>query len=412
MLSKSTVRLPAAFNRLAWSNLAAQSAEQIGLAAAPIVAVLALGAEAGETGLLQTAQTLPFLLLSFPAGVLADRTSRRHLMASAEALRVVSLIGILALAELHLLTLPLLALLGFIGASGTVAYSVGAPSLVPALVPRETLAAANGRLELARSTAFAAGPALAGALVGWTGAAPAFGFAAALSTCAVILLAGLREPSRPALPPRRFLRDLQEGGIFVFAHPLLRPVLLTAVFFNTSFFVLQAVYVPYAVHWLGLSASGVGVTLAAYGAGMVVGAILAPRIARVLRFGTVIVVGPMAGLAAAVVMVVTIWAPSPPLAGLSFFLIGAGPIIWTISTTTLRQFVTPGALLGRASAIITTATFGARPIGAAVGAFVGGAHGAKPCLVVAALGFLIQALVILTSPVPRLTRQPEMAGRR
>ena len=43
-----------AFRRLAWSNLAAQSAEQVGLAAAPLVAVLALGAGAGETGLLQT----------------------------------------------------------------------------------------------------------------------------------------------------------------------------------------------------------------------------------------------------------------------------------------------------------------------------------------------------------------------
>src|SRR3546814_6471773 len=69
--------LPAAFRRLAWSNLAAQSAEQVGLAAAPIVAVLALGAGAAETGLLQTAQTLPFLLLAIPAGLLADRRSRR-----------------------------------------------------------------------------------------------------------------------------------------------------------------------------------------------------------------------------------------------------------------------------------------------------------------------------------------------
>jgi len=43
-------RLPATFNRLAWSNLAAQSAEQIALAAAPIVAVLSLGvAEEGFT---------------------------------------------------------------------------------------------------------------------------------------------------------------------------------------------------------------------------------------------------------------------------------------------------------------------------------------------------------------------------
>src|SRR5438105_2386486 len=88
--------LPPAFNRLAWSNLAAQSAEQVGLAAAPIVAVLALGAGAGETGLLQAIQTLPFLLLAIPAGLLADRTPRRRLMVIGESLRVLSFISILA----------------------------------------------------------------------------------------------------------------------------------------------------------------------------------------------------------------------------------------------------------------------------------------------------------------------------
>src|SRR5688572_1428673 len=321
----SAPRLPAAFNRLAWSNVAAQSAEQIGLAAAPIVAVFALGAGAGETGLLHTAQTLPFLLLSIAAGVLADRMSRRRLMAAAETLRVLSLLGILALAYCGLLTLPLLALLGFIGATGTVAYSVAAPSLVPALVPRETLAAANGRLELARSAAFAAGPALAGALVGWLGATPAFTLAAALSTAAVILLAGLREPPRPALPARHVVRDITEGARFVAGHPLLRPVLLTAAVFNTSFFALQAVYVPYAVQHLGLSASGVGATLGSYGVGMVVAAVLAPRITRMLAFGTVIAIGPVAGFIAALVMALTIALPLFVLAALSFFLMGAGP---------------------------------------------------------------------------------------
>ena len=71
------VKLPAAFQRLAWSNLVAQSAEQISLAAAPLVAVFVLGASAAQTGLLQTAQTFPFLLLSLPMGVYADRLSRR-----------------------------------------------------------------------------------------------------------------------------------------------------------------------------------------------------------------------------------------------------------------------------------------------------------------------------------------------
>src|SRR6202171_1772681 len=116
-------------------------------------------------------------------------------MAGAEALRAAALIAILALAALGGLSLPLLALLGFVGACGTVAYGVAAPALVPALVQPEALPVANGRIELARTTAFAAGPALGGALVGWIGGMPAFGAAAALSACAVILLIGVVEPS-------------------------------------------------------------------------------------------------------------------------------------------------------------------------------------------------------------------------
>jgi predicted MFS family arabinose efflux permease len=401
--------LPAGFNRLAWSNLAAQSAEQIGLAAAPIVAVITLDAGAGETGLLQTAQTLPYLILSVPAGMLADRASRRGVMASAEALRALSLAGVLLLASVGVLTLPLLAVLGFLGACGTVAFSVTAPALVPALVPASALADANGRIELARTVAFVGGPALAGALVGWIGGGPAFGVAAALSTCAVVLLAGVNEPPRRPAPARAVGRDLRDGVVFVFGHALLRPVFLTQLVFNTAFFVLQAVYVPYAIHHLDLSALGVGATLATYGVGMVLGALLAPCIIRAVPFGIVIVLGPLAGLAAGTVMVFTIWMPLGWLAALAFFLVGTGPIIWVISTATLRQTVTPAALLGRASAISMTAT-GARPIGAAVGALLGAVYGAPTCLVVAALGFFVQAVIIVASPVLRLPRQPEMVG--
>ena len=50
------------------------------------------------------------------------------------------------------------------------------------------------------------------------------------------------------------------------------------------------------------------------------------------------------------------------------------------------------------------------PAGAAIGAFVGGVYGAETCLVVAAFAFFIQAVVILTSPVPRLARQPQLVG--
>jgi predicted MFS family arabinose efflux permease len=397
------------FPRLAWSNLAAQSAEQIGLAATPLVAVLALGAGAGETGFLQTAQTLPFLLLAIPAGLLADRMPRRRLMALAEGVRAASLIAALALAQTGWLTLGWLALLGAVGACGTVAYSVAAPSLVPSLVPAGRLAAANARLELARTAAFVGGPAVAGGLVGWTGAGAAFGLAAALSSGAAILLTGLREPPRASVEVGHPLADLREGAAFMLRHGLLLPILLTQFVFNTAFFVLQAVYVPYAVHHLGLSASQVGVTLATYGVGMVLGALLAGRVIRALPFGVVIVIGPVSGLGAALVIALTIWAPSFWLAALGFFLMGVGPILWVISTTTLRQTVTPSHLLGRVSAI-NIAAYGSRPLGAAIGGFVGGLYGAEAALLVAAGGFLIQAVVILTSPVLRLGEQPRMVA--
>ena len=402
-------RLPPNFNRLAWSNLSAQSAEQIALAAAPIVAVLVLGVGEGQTGLLQTALTLPFVLVAVPAGLLADRLSRRRLMAASEALRSLALLAILALIWLSWLTLPLLCLLGFVAVCGTVVYSVAAPALVPSLVTPDMLGAANARVELARTVAYASGPALGGLLVGWMGAAPAFGCAAALSAIAVVLLSGLHEPARQTAPRRHALQEIREGAAFVLHHPLLRPVFITQFIFNTASFLLLAVFVPYAVRHLGLSATFVGTTLAMYGVGMVAGALLATRVIRSLAFGTVIGLGPVTGLVASVVMAATTLFPSPLLAGLSFFLLGAGPILWVISTTTLRQSVTPPRLLGRVSAI-NILSYGARPLGSLLGAIVGGAFGAEACLYLAAVIFAAQALVILLSPAVTLSRQPEMAG--
>jgi predicted MFS family arabinose efflux permease len=407
MSAPETPQLPPTFNRLAWSNLAAQSAEQIALAAAPIVAVLLLGVGEGQTGILQTALTLPFILFAIPAGLLADRIARRWLMAGSEALRAMALIAILILIRCHGLSLPLLALFGFVAVCGTVVYSVAAPALVPSLVTPEQLPSANARIELARTVAFASGPALGGVLVGWVGAAPAFGFAAALSIIAVVLLSGIYEPARIPAPRRHPLQEIKEGCAFVWHHPLLRPVFVTQFIFNIASFLVLAVFVPYAVRRLGLSATGVGVTLAMYGVGMVVGALLATRVMRRLAFGIVIGLGPVTGFVAATVLALTTIVPSPQLAGLGFFLLGAGPILWVISTTTLRQSVTPPRLLGRVSAI-NILSYGARPIGAGLGAIVGGLYGAEACLYLAAAIFAAQAMVILMSPAVSLARQPAM----
>jgi predicted MFS family arabinose efflux permease len=409
MTIAATDRLPNTFNRLAWSNLAAQSAEQIALAAAPIIAVLLLGVGEGETGLLQTALTLPFVLFAIPAGLLADRVPRRVLMAGAEALRAAALLATLALIWLDLLTMPLLTLLGFVAVCGTVAYSVAAPSLVPSLVTPALLGAANARIELARTVAFAGGPAIGGALIGFTGAAPAFGVAAVLSIAAVALLSGLGEPPHVTRPKRRPMQDIAEGLAFVARHQYLRPVFITQFIFSASFFMVLAIFVPYAVRHLGLNAAGIGITLAMYGAGMVIGALAATQVMQRLPFGTVIVLGPITGFIASLVMALTTWLPSPVLAGLSFFLLGAGPILWVISTATLRQSVTPPSLLGRVSAI-NILSYGARPVGTGLAALIGGLYHAEICLYLAVAGFAWQALVILTSPAAALARQPEMTG--
>jgi predicted MFS family arabinose efflux permease len=241
------------------------------------------------------------------------------------------------------------------------------------------------------------------------GAAPAFGFAAALSVIAVVLLSGIYEPARPSAPRRHPLQEIKEGADFVLYHPLLRPVFITQFIFNTGWFLMLAVFVPYAVRRLELSATGVGTTLAMFGVGMVIGALLATRVMRRLPFGIVIGLGPVTGFAAACVMALTTVVPSPALAAVSFFLLGVGPILWVISTTTLRQSVTPARLLGRVSAINIT-SYAARPLGSALGAVVGGLYGAETCLYLAAVMFAAQALVILMSPAVSLRRQPEMVG--
>ena len=399
--------LSASFRRLAWSNLLAQSAEQLSLAAVPIVAVLLLQAGPGEIGLLASIQSLPFLLLSMPLGLLADRTSRTRLMALAEMLRALALLLLLALLVTGNVSIAALAIIGFMAAVGTVAFSVAAPSLVPALVQVDGLAQANGRLELARSAAFAAGPALAGALIAWTGASAAFVLSGMLSVAAVLCLRGIVEPARAPMPARHPLLELQDGAKWVWQSDLLRPMMFCSIAWNISWFMLQAAYVPYAIHDLGLDASGVGVTLALYGVGMILGALLAPRVVRALPFGQAILLGPYFSVLAAVTMALTLFWPQGWLAALSYFFFGAGPIIWTITSTTLRQTVTPRAMIGRVTSINIVVSTGARPLGAALGGVVGVSFPVSVSLWCVVLGFGLQAIIISASKVRTLKRLPD-----
>ena len=403
--------LPPAFHKLAISNLLAQSAEQLTLAAVPILAVLMLQAGPGQIGVLAAIQSLPFLLLSMPLGLLADSMSRKKLMLFSEILRVLALMVLIAGLLLDQISVALLATVGFFAAVGTVGFSVSAPSLVPALVNRAHLAKANGRLELARSMAFAGGPALAGALIAWMGASTSFVLSFMLSLAAVGFLNQIKEPARQAAPDRHPWLELKDGAHFVWTHEFLRPILFTSVAWNISWFVLQAIYVPYAIRTLGMSSSAVGLTLACYGAGMIFGSLLASKIVARMAFGNAILLGPFFSVLAAAVMAATHFWPASAVAGLSYFLFGFGPIIWTITSTTLRQSVTPNTLMGRVTAINIVAGTGARPIGALLGGLVGETFSDLASLLVVVAGFSVQAIIISLSRVRSLQSLSELQER-
>jgi MFS family permease len=394
------------FARLAVSNLAAQMSEQIALVAIPMVAVTLFNAGGGTTSLMQMLNTLPFLLLAIPFGLLADRGARIGIMSAGEAVRTISIVTLFVLVASGHASLTLLALLGMIGSIGTVAYTVGAPTLVPDLVPSSGLSRANGQVELCRSLALAAGPALGGALVGQMEASTAFLIAIALSTIAFVLITLL-----PRVAARRHstghpLHQIREGARFVMHHEYLRPIVLTSVLFNTAWFCVQGIYVAYAITRLNLTTGQTGMTLALYGIGMIVGSQLANVLSRRFSFGVSIIIGPIFGATASIAMFATLIWPSMLLPSVAYLLLGMGPIIWTISTTTLRQLVTPPPMLGRVTALIVTSTAGFRPIGAGIGALTFVLGGYELVLVVSTFGFIAQAIVILRSPAARIDALP------
>jgi predicted MFS family arabinose efflux permease len=189
-------------------------------------------------------------------------------------------------------------------------------------------------------------------------------------------------------------------------HEYLRPIVLTAVLFNTAWFCVQGIYVAYAITRLNMTTGQTGMTLALYGIGMIVGSQVANVLDRRFSFGVSIIVGPIFGATASIAMLATLIWPSMLLPSLAYLLLGMGPIIWTISTTTLRQLVTPPPMLGRVTALIVTSTAGFRPIGAGIGALTFVLGGYDLVLAISTLGFIAQAFVILRSPAARIDALP------
>ncbi|MBV1799721.1 MFS transporter [Siccirubricoccus sp. G192] len=404
--------MPSPITRLAAAAASAHAADQLALAALPLLATLSLGAGPGLVGLLVAAQSAAWLLVSLPAGALVDRADRRHLMIRAQCATGLALL-LAALAGWWGAT-PLLGLAAFLGSAGTVVFALAAFAAVPALAARggEALVPANARLELARALATLAAPVLAGLLAARAGE-PALALLAA--GLAALGAAAIAARGLPALPPASSPnrppvgRAIAEGAGFVWRQPLLRAVALCAIAWNGSFMALTAVFVPFALTRLGLDAAGAGTALAGYGAGLVLGALAAGRLTRHLAPRALLVAGPGLSVVAAGAMLAAPALPGLLLPGLTWFLLGFGPMLWQVAQTSLRQAVAPAALLGRVGATMQAAIFGARPLGALAGGAVAAMAGLEAAMALAAGGFCLSLAVVLATPLARLRALPAPA---
>ncbi|CAN7650064.1 MFS transporter [Bosea sp. LjRoot9] len=364
------------------------------------------GASPRLVGLLVAAQSAAWLLVSLPAGVFADRIAPRSLVMLGGGLMLAGSLMGAGLLALGLVGWPL-GLSTFIAASGPVVIALSIFVLLPRMVAVSTLPRANGRLELGRACFSLAAPLIAG----W---AVAHGMGAlGLVLCAlaglVVLVAATRLPGdRPPAQPRQPLhRAIAEGGAFVARHPYLRPIALCAIGWNMAFFAFLAIVTPYAARVLLLAPETIGLASSVYGAGLIVGALSGPVLIARLPTGLLLVFGPASSLLGAGLLALAPASLGWPVLALAFFLFGFGPILWFITQTSLRQAVTPQALLGRVSATLTTAMYGMRPVGALAGGLAGEWLGLQTAMLLPVGLFGLSTLAILASRMPGLRAMPE-----
>lgn len=122
---------------------------------------------AAATGLMFIAETLPRLLLSPVAGVLVDRWDRRKTMIVTDLSRALILIFLLFVRSVEWLWL--LYLVAFLHNTFSTFYGPAKCAILPMLVKKEDLFAANSLAQFSGSLSSIAGPALGGALLGLAG---------------------------------------------------------------------------------------------------------------------------------------------------------------------------------------------------------------------------------------------------
>ena len=397
------------FTALLGAAAGTHAADQMALATLPLTATLVLGAGPDLLGLLVAAQSAAWLLVSLPAGTWIDRLPRRRMLIVALALGLTA--SIVAVAAAATGYVVLLGLAAIAGASGTVVYVLTSVSLLPSLVAPGDLPRSNARLELARAVVSLAAPFVAGLLAQHLSPTWGYALAALGAALALVCVLALPEGTAPTTKGDRptLASAIRLGTAFVVRNELLRGISLCAIFWNFAFFALLAIWAPLALGPLGLDPAHMGLAQSTYGAGLILGALVAPATARRLPPFVTLIFGPAVSIVAALMFLAAPSGNGLVLAAGGYFLVGFGPMLWLICQTTVRQLVTPSPLMGRVNATVQTAIYGVRPLGALAGGLVAAHAGMHSALLLIAGAFALSTLVIILSPLARLRVLPAPA---
>ncbi len=351
--------------------------------------VLTTTGSAARTGLVAFCGLLPLVLAAFLGGAVVDRLGRRRMSIVADVASMACVAAIPLLYARHALAFWLLLALVFVrgalDAPGTAARAALLPDV--AALARLSLVRANAIHEVVESGSQIVGPALAGVLVSGLGAnnvlwvdAASFAVSAALIAAAVPLTA-----PAAARTARSYRHDLAEGLRFVFHDPPIRAIFISATALNFLISPLLAVILPVYMKATYNSAASLGLVIAAFGGGSVLGAsaygVIGDRFARRSTF-----IAGVAGIGAAIATLATL----PPVVVMAgAMLLGGvisgpnGPLVATV-----LQERTPEDLRGRVFGTTTAIGFAAAPLGVAVAGYVVDAIGVRPTLIGSAVLFL------------------------
>ena len=351
--------------------------------------------------LVQTATTLPVMLLALPSGVLADLIDRRRLLIATQGAMAAGVAFLATLTGFGLTTPAVLLIVLFVIGCGQALTAPAWQAIQPDLVPPQQIPAAAALGSMSMNGARAIGPAIAGALVSLAGPTLVF----ALNAVSFIGIVGVlvwwrRPPIEHNFPPERALAALSAGGRYIRSSPIVRRILLRTALFIAPASALWGLLPVIAANQLGLSSSGYGLLLGALGVGAVLGALLLSRLRS--RFGqnTLLTLG-AGGFAVAT----TVLALVPDFAAVLAALV-VGGAAWLLSLSTLNasmQLSLPAWVRARGLSVYQLIFMGGQALGSVVWGVVAGTTSSVNSLLVSA-GLLVACGVsLLWWPLHRST---------